>query len=130
MRDFVQHLDHPEAYLVLPLNRERLRERLDMIAVDRTLEEGDGQALADEIIDELIAALRKIFPDKSRTDFELVLGDLRAKTAEKLGQFTDCLVDAGDIVRGIVDELIDQATGDDHAPPTPAARSARARSRA
>lgn len=109
-------IDFPEsisAYL-LKISRQHLRDRLWEIAIDKVLVVSDGEALADDVIDDAITALRKLFPDKSRHDLELVLGDLRAKTIERLGIFTDGLVDARAFVGEFADELIDQTMEKSH----------------
>jgi hypothetical protein len=90
-------------------DRRRLKEKMWETAVDHVDGGSDGAAMADALIDDIIKALQKIFPDKSRDELELLVADVRARTVEELGNFTHGLVEARSFVGEFADELIDQA---------------------
>jgi hypothetical protein len=71
----------------LPPTHDSLHDRCMAIAGDMTLDEIAGADLADEIIGGVIVVLRRAFPDQSIQALELMLADLRADTARKLGDF-------------------------------------------
>jgi hypothetical protein len=89
----------------LPPTHDSLHDRCTAIAGDMTLDKIDGADLADEIIDDVIGILRRAFPDRSNQALELMLADLRADTARKLGDFVAGLIDRDVFVRDLVNEL-------------------------
>ena len=94
---------------------ERLRSRLVHAASGLALDECDGAELADEIIDDIIETLRRKFPGQTRQALELLLADVRADAANRLGEITDGLVDRDQFINEVVSNLSDSMTGD----PTP-----------
>jgi hypothetical protein len=61
---------------------------------------------ADDILDAVVIALRKYFPEKSRHDLELMLGDVRLDVVHDLTQLTDEFAEA-------VAEIVSDALSDD-----------------
>lgn len=81
--DIVDADDHPK----LRDLRERCLDEAFWLALDET----DAVNLVDQILDQVIAALRKDprIPRLSRDDFDLILADVRAQADDQLTRMLD-----------------------------------------
>jgi hypothetical protein len=71
-----------------------------------SLDSGDAQILADEVINLVITALRHEAPQRSRLEWECRLADLRQSIAELLaGAFEGVEIDPNRLAMEIIEEL-------------------------
>jgi hypothetical protein len=68
--------------------------------------DGLGAEVADALIEAVITTLRRAWPNRSRHDLEVLLGDLRTNAAHDLSLFADRLIEtAVDVAADTLEDL-------------------------
>jgi hypothetical protein len=85
-------------------SREELYSHLSSLVEWDILWKEDGATLGDEVVDDVIRALRRILPGQSTQQLELLMADVRRDIVHKLSKFADGLIDYDYAIREIVQD--------------------------